>query len=81
MIGLTSEITDKFLFGRREQHLHLCPQINQSNFYSANISGVARVSGADEASVVKCLIEKDHFDEQRPLIPRGFKHAVRGPFK
>ena len=29
MIGLTSEITDEVSFGRRDQHLHLCPQMKQ----------------------------------------------------
>ena len=29
MIGLTCEITDEINVGRRELHLHLCPQIKQ----------------------------------------------------
>ena len=29
MIGLTSEITDEVSFGRRDHHLHLCPQMKQ----------------------------------------------------
>ena len=29
MIGLTSETTDEVSFGRRDQHLHLCPQRKQ----------------------------------------------------
>ena len=32
MIGLTSEITDEVSFGRRDQPLHLCPQMNSDHF-------------------------------------------------
>ena len=38
MIGWTFEITDEVRFGRRDQHLHLCPQMKQV-WYSAMLKG------------------------------------------
>ena len=66
MIGLTSKITHEVSFGRRNHHLNPCPQmnewmnesINQSNFYSTNIPGKARFSGATAKSVFNSKIEE-----------------------
>ena len=88
MIGLTSKITDEVSFGRRDPHLHLSEQINQSinqsNFYSANIPGEARLSGAtaksvfnskiDEASMLKCLA-LGHKPENEPTFPQTVRRC------
>ena len=38
------------------QNWYFKQSINQSNFYSANIPGVARLSGATARSVFKCEV-------------------------
>ena len=39
-----------------EMNISINQSINQSNFYSANIPGVARLSGATARSVSKCEV-------------------------